>query len=129
MLSTDCPNDGFNMLPPLTLTSFYTKDVTIKSARFLNVGILFLGQERTCSIEYTQCIRCRPLQLRKISRGFSSEWYVSFNSYRLMGCNGQAKPSACQHVSRCPKRYMNANPNEKPCLTDSFQCEPQMTLF
>ena len=35
------------MLPPLTLTSFKVRDVTLKNAWFLKIDILALDQERT----------------------------------------------------------------------------------
>ena len=41
-------------LPPLTLTSFKTMDVTLKHLRFLNIGFVTLYQERTSLIISTR---------------------------------------------------------------------------
>ena len=43
-----CNLNGFIALPPLTLTSFKTMDVTLKYARFLKIGnvALYIYQER-----------------------------------------------------------------------------------
>ena len=74
--------NGFTALPPLTLTSFKAMDVTRKYARFLKIGSVALKQERTILIiskfQYTQCIGGRPVKLKPISRGISSEWYTIF---------------------------------------------------
>ena len=35
------------------------------------------------TIEYQQCIGYRPVQFIKVSRGFSSKWYVSFEYFVL----------------------------------------------
>ena len=50
---SDFSCDGLVMLSPLTLTSFKTKkNVTLKYAWFLKIGILTLDQERTNFIVY-----------------------------------------------------------------------------
>ena len=79
--------NGFIALPPLTLMSFKATDVTLKYARFLKIGNVALYQERTILIvskfQYTQCIGSRPVKLKPISRGISSEWYTIFVSIIL----------------------------------------------
>ena len=50
MISTDSLSEECITLLSLTLTSFKTRDQPLKKARFLNVGIGVLGQERTCFI-------------------------------------------------------------------------------
>ena len=80
--------NGFIALPPLTLTSFKAMDVTLKYAPFLKIGNVNLYQERTILIvskfQYTQCIGSRPVKLKPISRGISSEWYTIFVSYNFI---------------------------------------------
>ena len=80
--------NGFIALPPLTLTSFKAVDITLKYAGFLKIGNVDLYQERTILIvskfQYTQCIGSRPVELKPISRGISSEWYTIFVSYNLL---------------------------------------------
>ena len=80
--------NGFIALPPLTLTSFKAMDVTLKYARFLKIENVALYQERTILIaskfQYTQCIGSRPVKLKPISRGISSEWYTIFVSYNFI---------------------------------------------
>ena len=77
-----CAN-GFITLPPLTLTSFKTMDVTLNYARFLKIKNLALHQERTILIvskfQYPQYIGSRPVKLKPISRGISSESYIPFS--------------------------------------------------
>ena len=55
-------------------------DVTLKYALFLKIGNVDLYKERTILIvskfQYTQCIGSRPMNLKQISRGISSEWYT-----------------------------------------------------
>ena len=55
-------------------------DVTLKYAQFLKIRNVALYQERTILIiskfQYTQCIGSRPVKLKPISRGISSEWYT-----------------------------------------------------
>ena len=79
--------NGFITLPPLTLTSFKTIDVTLKYARFLKIGNVALYQERTIlnvsKFQYTQCIGSRPVKLKPISRGVSFEWYTIFVAYNF----------------------------------------------
>ena len=76
------------MLPPLMLPSFKAMDVTLKYARFLKIGNVALYQGRTILIvskfQYTQCIGSRPVKLKSISRGISSEWYTIFVSYNFI---------------------------------------------
>ena len=78
----------FIALPPRTLTSFKAMDVTLKYARFLKIKNVALYQERTILIvlkfQYTQCIGSRPVKLKPISRGISSEWYTIFVSYNFI---------------------------------------------
>ena len=78
----------FFTLPPLTLTSFKAMDVTLKYAWFSKIGNVALQQERTILIvskfQYTQCIGSRPVKLKPISRGISSEWYTIFVSYNFI---------------------------------------------
>ena len=61
-------------------------DVTLKYARFLKIRNMALYQKRTILIvskfQYTQCIGSRPVKLKPISRGISSEWYET-GSFRL----------------------------------------------
>ena len=80
--------NGFIALLPFTLTSFKAMDVTPKYARFLKIGNVDLYQERTILIiskfQYTQCIGSRPVKLKPISRGISSEWYTIFVSYNFI---------------------------------------------
>ena len=63
-------------------------DVTPKYARFLKTGNVALYQERTILIvskfQYTQCIGSKPVKLKPISRGISSEWYKNFVSYNFL---------------------------------------------
>ena len=76
------------MLPPFTLTPSKAMDVTLKYAWFLKIGILALYQEKTILIvskfQYTQCIGNRPVELKPVSRGISSEWYTFFLSYNYI---------------------------------------------
>ena len=58
-------------------------EVTLKYARFLKSKNVALYQDRTIFIvskfQYSQCIGSRPVKLKPISRGISSEWYtISF---------------------------------------------------
>ena len=80
--------NGFIALPPLTLTSFNAMEVTLKYTRFLKIGNVALYQERTILIvskfQYIQCIGSRPVKLKPISRGISSEWYTIFVSYNCI---------------------------------------------
>ena len=66
------------MLPPFTLTSVKTGGVTLKLAWLLKIGILALDQERIIFIvskfKYAQCTDSRPVKLKTISMGISSEW-------------------------------------------------------
>ena len=70
------------------LTSFKARDVTLKYACFLKIGILALYQERTIFIvskfEYAQCLGSRPVKLKPISGSISSEWYAIFVSYNFI---------------------------------------------
>ena len=76
------------MLPPLMLTSFKAKDVTLKYAQLLKIGNVALYQERTILIvskfQYTQYIGSRLAKLKPISRGISSECYTIFVSYNFI---------------------------------------------
>ena len=85
MTSTDFLRGGFISLPPLTFMPFKARDVTLQYIRLLKISILALDQERTIFIvsefEYTQCIGSRPVKLKTISMGISSEWYAFFISY------------------------------------------------
>ena len=82
--------NGFIALPPLTLTSFKAIYVTLKYARFLKIRIIIVAlyQERTIFIvskfQNIQCIGSRPVKLKPISRGISSEWYTIFVSYNFI---------------------------------------------
>ena len=80
--------NGFIALPPLTLTSFKAMDVTLKYARFLKIENVALYQERTILIvskfQYTQCMGSRPVKLKPISMGISSDWYTIFVSYNFI---------------------------------------------
>ena len=87
--------NGFITLPPLTLTSFpltltsfKAMDVTLKYARFLKIRNVALYQEKTSLIvskfQCTQCTGSRPVKLKPISRGISSEWYTIFISYNFI---------------------------------------------
>ena len=62
------------------LTSIKAKIVTQKYAWLLKISILASDQERTIDIvskfEYTQCIGCRPVKLKTISRWISSDFSV-----------------------------------------------------
>ena len=72
----------FFTLSPLTLTSFKTRDVTLKYAWFLKMGMLALDLVRTIFIvskfEYVQCKGGRPIQLKPISRSHLSGMIFSF---------------------------------------------------
>ena len=74
---TDFSCKRFYCVPPLMLTSFKALGVTLKYALFLKIGNVDLYQERTILIiskfQYTQCIGSRPVKLKPISRGISSE--------------------------------------------------------
>ena len=63
-------------------------DVTLKYAPFLKIGNVDLYLERTIVIvskfQFTQCIGSRPVKLKPISRGISSEWYTIFVSYNFL---------------------------------------------
>ena len=78
----------FITLPPLTLTSFKARGVTLKYARLLKINILALDQERpnfvVSKFEYVQCIDSRPVKLKAITMGISSEWYAIFVSYNCI---------------------------------------------
>ena len=78
----------FYYVTPLTSTSFKAMDVTLKYAQFLKFENVALYQERTILIvskfQYTRCIGSRPVKLKPISRGISSEWYTIFVSYNLI---------------------------------------------
>ena len=80
--------NGFITSPPLKLTSFKAIGVTLKYARFLEIGNVALYQERTILIvskfQYIKFIGSRPGKLKPISRGISSEWYNIFISYNLI---------------------------------------------
>ena len=91
LTGTDFSANGFITLPPLTLRSFKGMDVTLKYARFLKIGDAALYQERTILIiskfQYLQCIGSRPVKLKPISRGISSEWYTLFVSCNFIVLN------------------------------------------
>ena len=61
-----------------------------------------LYQERTILIvskfQYTQCIGSRPVKLKPISRGISSEWYTIFISNNLLS---EISQSEYVHVNTC----------------------------
>ena len=73
---------GFITLPLLTLTSFKARDIALKYAGLSKIGIFALHQERTIFIvskfEYAKCIGSRPVKLKTISMGISSEKYAIF---------------------------------------------------
>ena len=73
------------------LTSFKEMDVTLKYAQFLKIGNVALYKERTILIvskfQYTQCIGSRPVKLKPISRGITSDWYTIFVSYNFIVWN------------------------------------------
>ena len=83
--------NGFITLSPLTLTWFKAMDVTLNYARFLRIGNVALYEERAILIaskfQYTQYIGSRPVKLKPISRGISSEWYTIFVSYNFIILN------------------------------------------
>ena len=68
--------------------SFNAMDEILKYAWFLKIGNVALYQERAILIvsksQYTQCIGSRPVKLKPISRGISSEWYTIFVSYNML---------------------------------------------
>ena len=72
------------------LTSFKAMNVHVilKYARFLKIGNVALYQEMTILIvskfQYIQCIGSRPVKLKQISGGISSEWYAIFVFYKFM---------------------------------------------
>ena len=61
---------GSITLSPFTLMSFKARDVTLKYARLLNIGILALDQKRTIFVvlkfEYAQCKDMRPVKYRDL---------------------------------------------------------------
>ena len=63
---------GSITLTPFTLKSFKARDVTLKYAWLLNIGILALDQERTVFVvskfEYAQCKERRPIKFRDLIR-------------------------------------------------------------
>ena len=111
--------NGFIRLPPLTLTSFKATDVTLKYTRFLKIRIVALYQERTILIvskfRYIQCIGIRPVKLKPISRGISSEWYTIFASYNFILRNYVQIMSDYVHLNTCNNvqiMHLNANIDE-----------------
>ena len=68
--------------------SLFFKKRGDKYARFLKIENVALYQERTILIvskfQYTQCIGSRPVKLKPIFRGISSEWYLIFVSYNFI---------------------------------------------
>ena len=80
--------NDFITLPPPTLTSFKAIDVTLEYARLLKIRNMALNQKRTILIvsqfQYTQRIGSRPVKLKPIARGISSEWYTIFVSYKFI---------------------------------------------
>ena len=88
-------------------------DVTLKYARFLKIGNVALYQERTILIvskfQYTQCIGSRPVKLKPISRGISSEWYTNFVSYNF---SSEISQPDYVHVNTCNNvQIMHPNAN------------------
>ena len=75
----------FYYVDPLTLTSFKTRDVTLKYARFLKIGILALDQKKTICMEvWIRAVDSgRPVKLKPISRGISSFRFLQFYIQKL----------------------------------------------
>ena len=93
--------DGFVALPPLTLTLFKAIYVTLKCAWFLNIDIfnqkgqfLLYRSFNTHSASWGT----RPVKLKAISWGISSEWYTFFVSYNCIVWNWSAKLFTCKYV-------------------------------
>ena len=80
-------------------------DVTLEYGRFLKIRNVAMYQERTILIiskfQYTQCIGSRPVKLKPLSRGISSEWYanlVSFNSLSEISQPDYVHVNACNNI-------------------------------
>ena len=115
-------------LPPLTMTSFKAMDVTLTYAQFLKIGNVALYQEWTILIvskfQYTQCIGRRPVKLKPISRGISSEWYTNFVylkiASQIMYMQIRVTMSKlCIQMQTSMKRGI---------LSEPFQCKPEMAF-
>ena len=126
--------DSFIMLPPLTLTSFKTRHITLEYGRFLKMGLLALYQETTIFIvskfEYAQCVGIRPVKLKPISRGISSEWYaifVSSNFFSLKLASVIICMSICVTMSK--KCIQMQTSMKNVVLSDLFQCKQEMVFF
>ena len=98
------------------MTLFIAMDVTLKYARFLKIRNMALYQERTILIvskfQYTQCVGSRPVKLKLISRGISSEWYNFFVSYNY---TSEISQPDNVHVNTCNNvqiMHLNANIDE-----------------
>ena len=88
-------------------------DVTLKYARFLKIRNVALYQERTILVvskfQYTQCIGSRPVKLKPICRGFSSEWYTISVSYNFIA---EISQPDYVHVNTCNNvQIMHPNDN------------------
>ena len=91
-------------------------DVTLKYARFLKIGNVALYQERTILIvskfQYTQCIGSKPVKLKPISRGISSEWYTNFVSYNVLSEISQPDYVHANTCNNVQIMHLNANIDE-----------------
>ena len=88
-------------------------DVTLKYARFLKIKNVALYQERTIltasKFQYIQCIGSRPVKLKPISRGISSEWYTNFVSYNFLS---EISQPDCVYANTCNNvQIMHPNAN------------------
>ena len=123
----------FITLPPLTLTSFKAMDVTLNYARFLKIKNIALYQKRTILIvsqfQYTQCMGSRPVKLKPISRGISSEWYTIFVSYNLSSEISQPNYVHVNTFDNVQILHPNANIDESGILSDPLQCKLEMAFF
>ena len=108
-------------------------DVTLKCARFLKIRNMALYQKRTILIvstfQYTQCIGSRPVKLKPISRGISSEWYTILVSIILLSEISQpdyVHENTCNSVKQCIRMQTSIICG---ILSDPFQCKPGMAFF
>ena len=96
--------------------SFKAMVVTLKFARFLKIGNVALYQDRTILIvskfQYTQYIDSRPVKLKPISRGISSEWYTIFVSCNLLSDISQPDYLHVNTGNNVQIIHMNANLEE-----------------
>ena len=109
-------------------------DAKLKYTRSLKIGNVALYQERTILIvskfQYTQCIGSRPVKLKPISRGISSEWYSIFVSYNFIVWNKPARLCTCKYVLKCPNNTSECKHRwNTPILSDPFQCKREMAFF